>query len=436
MFTSIIKHGLKPRPLQKRKKTNPKVLSLINRKSDNVRPGLPCIQLETEHEEDLVYTLAYFMNGWRPRGFDFSYEIVNGIINVWIDPMDLKYMVYKTLLDSSKLWGPIHIDIRLPALLKGILYGSDDIFHLCFRAFHVLIPFRVLKKRIACPRREAIVDVKSQYKFHKLLLFLGNNLSKWKNDPESILSSVGTYFQAIRFGHIQFKNEKLRVMELQGSKKFATFYRNEGIAFADEQEKFCCSPTQAENIYSRIISNNQFDAFVATRSTNRLNKPTKCAKVERFLSGLNVKPVEYVRKGVGLVNTIRCVPNTVKKQRKLNEWRAGKFDLMVTDRRNANSLFNGKEQQKAMALLYLLDCLIFYDIVDETKVAERQKTYMFDLMKKMIQAQKIKTMDIIVPTNDEECFGYDNLVFPIYHASKEWNVEGVNYKNNCFNLSR
>tara|TARA_B100000242_G_scaffold184864_1_gene132861 strand:- start:304 stop:543 length:240 start_codon:yes stop_codon:yes gene_type:complete len=47
------------------------------------------------------------------------------------------------------------------------------------------------------------------------------------------------------------------------------------------------------------------------------------------------------------------------------------------------------------ALLYLLDCLIFYDIVDETKVAERQKTYMFDLMKKMIQAQKIKTMDII-----------------------------------------
>ena len=86
----------------------------------------------------------------------------------------------KTLLDSSKLWGPIHIDIRIPALLKGILYGSDDIFHLCFRAFHVLMPFRVLKKRIKCPKREAIVDVKSQYTFHKLLLFLGKNLSKWK----------------------------------------------------------------------------------------------------------------------------------------------------------------------------------------------------------------------------------------------------------------
>lgn len=430
MFKSVFKHGTKPTPLQKRKETNPKVLTLINRKSDNVRPGLPCIQLDTQHEEDIVYTLSYFMNEWRPRGLDISYEVKNGEINVWIDPMDLKYMVYKTVLDSSKLLEPIHIDTRLPALVKGILYGSDDIFHLCFRAFHVLMPFRVLKKRIKCPRREAIVDLKSKYTFDKLLLFLGNNLSKWKNDPESILLSVATYFQAIRFGHIQFKNENLRVMELKGSKHFATFYRNEGIAFDDEQEKFKCTPTQAENIYSRVISNNHFDAFVATRSTNRLNSPTKCGKVQKFLSGMNIKTVQYARNKL-----TRSYPNTLKDQRTLDEWRETKFALMVSERRNGVSLYNGKEQQKAMALLYLLDCLIFYDIVDEIKEKERQKTYMFNFMKGMIEAQKIKTMDIIVPTNDEERFGYDNLVFPIYRASKEWNVEGVNYKNNCFNLS-
>lgn len=369
-------------------------------------------------EEELVATLAHFdaMKPFADLCCAYSSGTTRGF-EVFFSSEDLRFARYKAILSRSLCYPSLYVEVVFPTILKCILYDDGVLFNVAVTFIKKMLPTRYFRKKETTNNKRSTL-IKKEYVvqglrkiFKKILSFLGKNLSKWKDNPSSILKPITTFFE------VSYKDQSVEdfVNVHESWIPYAKRLKKDVVV----GQKCKMAGGDIKRLLHIIINNNNFEAFTnAFLVKNYLPNHTSTSKTSPWTVyelGMNFRQ-----------------PKFSSKKRKRSSTNNNVFDI-----ENHYMCFSGVEANRrtvsgksatGIGLLHLLDYLFLSRNPKEKYTKVMYQTKMFGCMEKLIYQNRLKDVKLLIPCSNECGFVTEDCSFPTVD-------DKGNYKKNKFKLN-
>lgn len=406
-------------------------------------------------EKDIVHTLWWFDSQREYSDIRASYKISDGRIQLRVNEDDLRYMISSVALDKSSIMNPkksFHIEMNMPFLLHGLVFGRGEHFINCYVAFVRMFKIKnwsssFNKYNVQRLLNNVFYSQNLHRLFQQMLTFLGRCLQTGKlkqddfvfTEKSLFVKAIQTFCYLLNMQISQSSGNSRHTVDMIGSCMYNGIYRHANIRLSKLQEPFSCTVADGIKLYKNIFTNLNVDAFKSTYFTHQI-------ATGNLGSGMRLKT--FVENGFNFARPIASDNAMLHKPKKRAYQTSfiqcqyfsleSKYVELVHTRRPVSDLKT--DTIKLKPLLLLLDSLTFFKMHDGDCYIH--KTRLFDILQKVIDNQKLKSTPFIVPliplredirgnlraSNEYDYYTTCDWVFPIFKADVEYDMSVVENK--------
>jgi len=406
-------------------------------------------------EKDIVHTLWWFDSQREYSDIRASYKIEEGRIQLRINEEDLRYMISSVALDKTSIINPqrtFHIEMNMPFLLHGLVFGRGEHFINCYIAFIRMFKIKSWstfsrKYQVSRLLNNVFYNQSLHQLFQQMLTFFGRclQLGKLKQDDfvftedSLFVKAIQTFCYLLNMQISHSSGNSRHNVDMVGSCLYNGIYRHAGIRLNSMKEPFSCTVKTGIEMYKNIFTNLNVDAFKNTHFTHQIATGNlgNGARLKNFVEdGFNfTRPIGYDDAMVHNPKKRSYQSAFIKNQYFSLE---SKYNEFEHTRRDVSDLKT--DTIKLKPLLFLLDSLTFFKMHNGERYVH--KTRLFDILCKVIDNQKLKSTPFNVPliplredvrgnerpSNEYDYYTTCDWVFPIFKADVEYDMRVVENK--------
>ena len=391
-------------------------------------------ELSVKDEEKLFYTLSWFDKRKPIRCY---YTKTSNTLTLFLHPDDKQYMLYYIALEKrSIVFTNFNVETQIPFLLKGIIYGNENVYTLCFAHIVKMISssvrfpsssFRFFDTNINDLEKSVSSDYfRIRHYFDNFLKFLDDaikrkltdvvNLDKGEEGSAFFKSFASFVYFLFMKTKSNFSNDT--VVNVKGSVNSNHIFKACGYKLDRGQEMLTCTLEDISKMYALIFTNTDYKTFLSFGAEVELKYTVNKRIIKAIVCSRN-----FNSDGIRNVNK--------HKKKRLDELKE-KYQFMAYTSKKEDSR---QEKDRSRGLLVLLDTLSLHTITEEEREKYSKKTFLYTYLSDVIERGCLKDSKLFVPVVEEcqmskrEFYSDIQYVLPFYDVHSQWDMEKVINKN-------